>query len=154
MSKFNEHVEAMPKLLNDLLTMEPVPATGIPMDAPARGVYLLSENEKHLYVGRSNTLRKRIAQQRRPGSRSNQAAFAMLIAREETGRRSTYKPKGSRDDLAKNDPVFSAAFRRAKERISRMDVRYVEVGDQMKQALFQIYLADALETPYNNWDNH
>jgi len=153
MSKFDEHVAALPRLLRDVLEMQSVPTNNVPIDAPARGVYVLSEEGRHLYVGRSNTIRERVARHRRPSSRAGQAAFAMLLAREETGRRATYKPKGSRADLMR-DSDFSDAFRRAKARIHRMNVSYVEINDSMKQALFEIYAADALETPYNDWDNH
>lgn len=153
MSTFDEYVAAMPKLLSDLRAMQPVLASSVPTDAPARGVYLLSESGKHLYVGRSNSMRKRIAQHRRPGSGAGQAALAMQMARKETGRRATYKSEGSRADLMR-DPDFSAAFQRAKERVHRMNVRYVEISEPMKQALFEMYAADALETPFNDWDNH
>ena len=52
------------------------------------------------------------------------------------------------------DPAFSAAFVAAKERISQMDVRCIEVTDPVRQALLEMYAALALKTPYNAFENH
>ncbi len=52
------------------------------------------------------------------------------------------------------NPDFAAAFIAAKERIRRMEYRYVEEGDQSRQALLEIYCAVVLGTPYNDFDTH
>jgi hypothetical protein len=51
-------------------------------------------------------------------------------------------------------PVFGPAFVEAKRRVAGMDIRYVEEPDPVKQALLEIYAATALETPYNDFENH
>ncbi|KKK77450.1 hypothetical protein LCGC14_2853490 [marine sediment metagenome] len=123
-------------------------------DMPTNGIYLLSEGSHHLYAGRSTRLRSRIKRHSRAGAAHNVAAFAFLLARDATGRiEASYKPEGSRSDLML-DPVFSAAFTDAKERIRQMDVRYVEETHPLRQALLEMYVAVALETPFNDFDTH
>lgn len=120
-----------------------------------RGVYLFSEDGRHLYVGRTNDVRARYGRHSLPGAHHGMAAFAFRLAREETGQvKATYRAgKGSRKALAV-DPVFKAAFDAAKARVRRMDFRYVSEPDPVRQAVLEIYSAVALETPYNDFDNH
>jgi hypothetical protein len=61
--------------------------------------------------------------------------------------------EGSRTGLMQN-PVFAAAFIEAKERIRRMEYRYVEEPEQNRQALLEIYCAIVLSTPYNDFKTH
>ena len=52
------------------------------------------------------------------------------------------------------NPEFVAAFDSAKARIRNMDLRFVEETDPVRQALLEIYVAEVLGTPYNDFDNH
>lgn len=80
--------------------------------------------------------------------------FAFGIAREETGKlKASYKKEGSRAALV-SDPMFAAAFAKAKSRVNGMDIRFVEETDPTKQALLEIYAATALATRYNDFENH
>ena len=63
------------------------------------------------------------------------------------------KGKESRDGLMKN-PGFVQAFMQAKERIRKMDLRFVEESDQTRQVLLEIYCAVALKAPYNDFNTH
>ena len=65
----------------------------------------------------------------------------------------TYQTTGSRTEL-EVEPAFKEAFLRAKERVRRMEVRYVEERDPLRQALLEIYVAVALRTPHNTFDTH
>jgi len=122
---------------------------------PASGVYLFTENGRHLYVGRSNMLRKRHARHCLPGATHRQAAFAFQLAREATGRtKASYKVGDDSRVGLMLDATFSAAFTAAKERIRAMDYRYVEETDQNRQALLEIYCAVVLSTPYNDFGTH
>ncbi|MHB9026358.1 MAG: GIY-YIG nuclease family protein [Armatimonadota bacterium] len=154
-STFNSHISALRSQLNRLLAMEPVTPETLPQVMPRKGIYLLSESDQHLYVGRSDDIRGRIGRHSKPSANHRKAAFAFRIAREETGYlRATYKPgDGSRDGLMAN-PVFRAAFEAAKRRIRQMDLRFVEEVDPVRQALLEIYVATVLETPYNDFGNH
>jgi predicted GIY-YIG superfamily endonuclease len=117
------------------------------------GIYLFSENNKPLYVGRTNNLKKRLCNHIR--SSHNTATFAFLLARYATERISaSYRPSGSRKDLLKNDTTFRQAFDDARERIRRMDVRFVEEKEPVGQALLEIYAAYVSKAKYNDFDTH
>ncbi|WP_306002460.1 MULTISPECIES: hypothetical protein [Brevundimonas] len=119
------------------------------------GVYVFSENGRHLYVGRTNDVKARYGGHCRPGAHHGIAAFAFRLAREATGKlKATYRAgEGSRAALAA-DPDFKLAFLEAKARVRAMEFRYVEERDPVRQAVLEIYCAVALETPYNDFDNH
>lgn len=153
--KFASLVETLAPKLELLLGMVPLAYGALPRDMPKSGVYLFTEAGKHLYVGRSNVLRGRYGRHCRPGATHRQAAFAFQLAREATGRTAVaYRAgEGSRVGLML-DPAFSAAFMIAKERIRKMEYRYVEETDQNRQALLEIYCAVVLATPYNDFGTH
>ena len=56
--KFAKLVQTLAPKLDELLAMVPRRHGNIPMTLPMKGVYLFSKGKKHLYVGRSNVLRK------------------------------------------------------------------------------------------------
>lgn len=150
---FRAMVESLEPAFRRLLTMSPVTTAALPRDIPGRGVYLFSEGKDHLYVGRTNSLRRRICAHCGAGG-ENKAAFAFLMARHETGHvRASYRREGSRHALMQ-DPLFSRAFQEAKRRIRLMDVRYVGEDDATRQALLEMYAATVLGTRYNDFDNH
>jgi hypothetical protein len=153
--RFVALLEDLQPKLDALLAMSPLQFGELPKVMPSCGVYLFTENGRHLYVGRSNGMRARYGRHCRPGATRRQASFAFLLAREATGRMEASYRKGedSRAGLML-DPVFSVAFTVAKERIRRMEYRYVEEADQNRQALLEIYCAVALATPYNDFKTH
>ena len=60
----------------------------------ADNIYLFSQDGCPLYVGRTNNLRKRLQHHTR--NNHNQATFAFLLARHETGNlKASYQPNGS-----------------------------------------------------------
>jgi len=102
--------------------MPPLAYGALPRDMPRSGVYLFTENGKHLYVGRSNVLRKRHGRHCRPGATHRQAAFAFLLAREKTGRiNPSYKAGAESRDGLMESPEFRTAFEAAKARIRSME---------------------------------
>ena len=152
--EFRNFIESLEPSFRRLMELDPVRVTALPSDMPKAGIYLFSDSGAHLYVGRSNTIRKRLQAHSRPGSRHTSAAFAFRLARKETGRLdASYTEDGSRSAL-EEDPKFQSEFRRAKERIRAMDVRYVSEPDPMRQALLEMYVAVSLRTPHNSFDNH
>ncbi len=147
-------IESLEPKRRSLLEMPPVRFGRLPRDMPTRGIYLFSEGDEHLYVGRTNGIRARIANHCRPGSTHNMATFAFRLARKETNRlKATYKAEGSRSSLL-TDTAFAAAFVQAKARVASCDIRYVGEEDPTKQALLEIYVATVLQTPYNDFENH
>jgi excinuclease UvrABC nuclease subunit len=136
------------------MEMEPVRAEKLPQSIPKRGIYLFSDGEIHLYVGRTNNLKRRLQNHCRASSNHNTATFAFRIARQETGlTQASYKSSGSRNELQK-DSVFGPAFSAAKARIKSMNLRFVEEDDATRQALLEIYVATILETQFNDFENH
>ena len=58
-----------------------------------------------------------------------------------------------REDLEK-DPELKPIYDRMKERVSKMQIKVVEVPDPVEQTFFEVYAALELKTPYNEWGTH
>lgn len=148
---FRQHVENLHPTFERLIQMAPVKLHALPKVVPASGIYLFSEGAKHLYIGRSRKIRNRL--KLHIGAPEG-ASFAFKLARETSGRlKATYTPDGSRAHLM-TLPEFSNAFEEAKQRIRKMDVRFVEEADCNRQALLEIYATISLGTPYNDFETH
>ncbi len=151
--KFKTLIVVLPHSLKVMLEMPPL--TFAKRSMPASGVYLFSEGENKLYVGRSNSLHGRYGRHCLPGTTHNQASFAFKLAREMTGRMVASYRTG--DDSRKGlmeDKDFVSAFHAAKERIRAMEYRFVEEKKQTRQALLEIYAATVLATPYNDFGTY
>ena len=147
--EFRQAVEALHTKFEHLIAAAPY-AEGVSL--PKQGVYLFSENRAPFYIGRSNNIPQRRRQHTLRSSRTNQAALAMLIAREETKCAVDYL-KGARVRLLA-DRMFMDVFEKAKERVQKMEFRAVAESDQTKQALLEIYCAITLRTPHNDFGTH
>jgi len=152
---FARHVEALHPLLEKLVAANPFRFDQLAAQTlPTRGIYLFTENGRHMYVGRSNNIRKRLQWHCRPSSTENQASFAFLLAREKCGLlKASYKPEGSRRHLM-TQTAFSNAFVEQKARLRTMSICAVEEVDSNRQALLEMYASISLETPYNDFNNH
>jgi predicted GIY-YIG superfamily endonuclease len=151
---FKLFIDSLEPMFQELTDMLPLKYRELPSNIPKRGIYLFTENRKHLYVGRTNRLRERLRGHCIPSASHFTATFAFRLAREKSGLlKATYKVEGSRKALITHE-VFGPAFIEAKARISEMEIRYVEVTDPVSQALLEIYVATVLNTPYNDFDNH
>lgn len=152
---FRQHVEALHPAYERLIASIPFKFADLAgQSIPECGVYLLSEGERHLYVGRSDNIRKRLQNHCRAGATYLQAAFAFRLARESCGvPKATYKPVGSRADLMTQEP-FRLSFDEQKARLRAMDIRTVAEADGNRQALLEMYVAIVLATPYNDFNNH
>jgi hypothetical protein len=152
--KFADLVESLEPAFQRLMQMTPVSAARLPRDMPKRGIYLFSDGGKHLYVGRTDNIRRRIGNHCRASSGHNQASFAFRMARAETGFiRAAYTQTRSRVELTRQE-VFGPTFVDCKARIRSLDLRFVEEADPTRQALLEIYAATVLETPFNDFANH
>ena len=152
--KFAAVVESLHPSFERLMAMEPLRATSPPMKTtPKSGVYLFSEGDRHLYVGRSNRIPYRYHLHCGISAKQNQASFAWKLMAEVVGHKATYrKGEGRADKILL--PDYSDAFTAAKARIRVMDYRFVEETDQMRQALLEAYVCIALGTPYNDFNTH
>jgi hypothetical protein len=150
--RFTSLVESLEPGFRQLVAMDPVRYSDLPARLPRQAVYLFSEGDEHLYVGRTNNLRNRLLGHCAPGAGRYSAVFAFRLARETTGLlNATYRPEEPRVELTE-DPVFDAVFAAARIRVSQMELRFVEVTDAVRQALLVIYVATALDTRYNDFN--
>jgi len=151
---FKQHVESLHPTFEKLIQSVPFTFDTLPKELPKAGVYLFTERHNHLYVGRTNGLRKRLQQHCRAGSSHNSAPFAFRLAREHRGvLKATYKAEGSRAALLQ-DAAFAQAFAISKTRLRAMTIRVVEESNPLRQALLEMYVATALDAKYNDFDNH
>jgi hypothetical protein len=150
-AKFLAFSEQLHPAFERLMACEPISnRKRLPRGTPQCGVYLFSEGDSHLYVGRTNRLRAR--RREHLSGKNNDAPFAFKLARHQTN---NIRAKGGPTRKAlENDPIFSLAFLAAKLRIAEMEFRWVEEADPLAQCLLEIYVAVALDAQYNDFDNH
>jgi hypothetical protein len=149
---FDEVMVEVKRRYELLLNAQVYKVENLPRQMSKAGIYLLSEQGRMLYVGRTNNLRKRLQYHTR--NSHNQATLAFLLARRDTGKtKASYQKVGSRLDLL-NDPCFRKAFDAARSRIRRMDVQFMEEDNPIKQALLELYVAIELKAEYNEFDTH
>jgi hypothetical protein len=140
--------------LNVLLAMTPITNGRLPPGIPNCGVYLFTEFDKHLYVGRSNDFRNCYAHHCLPGAWHRHASFARCLARDWLGIKDLgYRAVGRTDNTPILDSTSAKAFTAAKARIRTMDFRFVEEIDARRQALLEMYCAVVLDIPYGDFDS-
>lgn len=148
---FESYLEQLDAKVDALVDAPAYSYDSLPRGIHHAGIYLFSEGNRHLYVGRSNRIRGRLGSHCRDSSKHNAASFAFRIARERTGRtEASYKTTDSRAALCE-DPTFAAAFRDAKAYLRSLHIRSVREEHQVTQALLEIYAAVRLGTPYNEF---
>src|ERR1700757_5048380 len=97
---FKRFVEMLHPSFERLMQMVPLKMSALPTRLPGKCIYLLSEGQNHLYVGRTRKLLQRLRQHSIAGTQHNQAVFAFKLAREATGRlAAAYSALGSRKAL-------------------------------------------------------
>ena len=114
------------------------------------GIYVLYEDDKPIYVGRSDRLKERLLEHGQPSGWSESATFAFILAKEKFG-----KDAGSmsRKELQEN-PDFRRLFTDAKLRVRRMGIRAVGIQDPIEQTIFEVYVHLKLKTEHNSFENH
>ena len=149
---FGEYIRRMPILLNEL--------KGTPLlnrnelkDIPRSGVYVFYGESNPLYVGRSNRLKERIQEHGRPSSDHYSATLAFNMAKERVNFNRNKRRLATRNELEKA-PGFKKAFFLTKKQVAEMQVKVIEIEDQIAQALFEICAALTLNTKYNDFGTH
>jgi hypothetical protein len=142
----------MPALMNSLLATPLSHWTNLE-DLPTKGIYVFYENARPIYVGRTNRMKNRIKEHGRRGSDHNKAPFAFNIAKKEAEHRGI-NTDISRGELER-DELFKDLFYQAKQRVSNMHLRFVEINNPIMQTLFEVYASIELKTTeFNSFDNH
>ena len=122
---------------------------------PQKGIYVLFENSKPIYVGRSNNIKQRLSGHCSQGSDRFSATFAFRLAIKAYERKFRKSTKGIlRKDL-ETDQDFTIMFKDAKTRVAEMGVKAIDIDDPITQAIFEVYAAMKLGTlEFNSFDNH
>jgi len=120
---------------------------------PQKGVYVLFEGNKPIYVGRSNRMKNRLKEHSQRSSDHYSATLAFRIAKQNTIALQNIERKQTNEQLMKNSD-FVEEFEAAKDRIARTKIRFIEIEDQIEQALFEIYAHLTLNTKYNDFSTH
>ena len=131
------------------------------------------EHGKPLYVGLSDRLRGRI--QEHGYKSSEKATFAFIFTREIWGlwndewkgplpKNPDYNVKLGKGSLAVTvRPTKKALLEKKQikqdswsqiERVKKMQVRVIETKDEYEQAMFEVFAAYILNTPYNDFKPH
>jgi len=150
--KFSEYIRRMPILLNELKA-NPLLNRNELEDIPKSGIYVFYREGKPLYVGRSNRLKGRIQEHGRPSSDHYSATLAFNMAKEKVNYKRNEHRLATRNKLEKA-PGFEEAFFLARANVAQMKIRAIRIDDQVTQALFEIYAALTLKTPYNDFSTH
>ncbi len=154
--KFKELADRMPLRLQSLLEQPPIAIDDIGItQVPQKGVYIFFEGEgnKPIYVGRSNRLKKRLKEHSQRSSDRYSATLAFRIAKQNTLILQKKERKQTNEQLMKNSD-FVEEFEAAKDRIAGTKIRFIEIEDQIEQAIFEIYAALAFNTKYNDFRTH
>jgi hypothetical protein len=149
--EFNIFSRQMPDLLTSL-ELGPALNRNSLKGIPESGIYVFYDGGVPIYVGRSDRMRKRLMNHGMPSSDHNKATFAFILAVENAQRRGidTSLPRATLQHV----PEFRVLYTLAKERVSKMEIRVIEVHDPIGQTVFEVYAALALATPYNKFENH
>lgn len=122
------------------------------------GVYAFFENDKPLYVGRTQKsgLKKRMAQHL--GKSHHHASFVFKVARQlleipRIGENGYQKEFHTREKLIK-DKNFFGTFTDQSNRVRDMALKFVEISSGDEQYIFEYYASKALDTPYNSFEAH
>jgi len=157
-SKMNERfknlTDKMPLLLQSLLKQPPIRIEDIGItQVPQKGIYVFFEESKPIYVGRSNRLKQRLREHSQSSSDHFNATLAFRIAKNSDISTQMKKEKKTNQQMMENSD-FTEQFEAAKERISKAIIRFVEIEDQVEQAVFEIYAHLELRTELNDFDTH
>jgi len=151
MKAFEEYVEDMTTHLAALERTFPTNLSDL-KDAklPQSGIYVLYEQGRAQYVGRTGRLKARLKEHGHKNSNHFSASFAYILAKKQA-LLNGFDCNRSRKVLAA-DPDFK--FEGAKRTVNSMQFKFVEIEDPIAQTLFEVYVALKLETPHNSFEPH
>lgn len=158
MTSFEQIIAEMPLLLRKLNDQPMLKKDEIRMGqalVPQKGIYVLFEHNKPIYVGRSNNIRQRMSGHSNQSSDRYSATFAFRLAIKEYERKYMKSTKGIRRQNLEKDPEFVVEFIEAKFRVAEMGIKAIEIDDQITQTIFEVYASMKLGTlEFNSFDNH
>ncbi|MDO7843117.1 GIY-YIG nuclease family protein [Sphingomonas immobilis] len=147
---FGDAIQGLDASFRSLLACDPITFDTRPRNLPVEVVYLFSNGDRPIYVGRSNNFRQRLGNHCRNSSQTNQASLAFRLACEEMQHvRTKYQRGSSAANILKDVPGLFEAFNRMKLQMRSMEIRYVAEPDQVRQGLLEMYAALALGTKHD-----
>lgn len=152
--RFEALLGQMEPLLEELRVCEPH-RRDIPPAAPEEsGVYLFTEGDKPIYVGRTRNFRRRWGEHTQPSSPENKAPFAFNIARLDASG-DGFDITGPRKEVEAR-PGFRRYFLAAKLRVRAMDFRFVRIANPAVSSIFEVYASLSLGTEgeFNLFETH
>jgi hypothetical protein len=124
------------------------------VSCPKKGIYVLFEKNKAIYVGRSNNVKRRLTDHCSLSSTHFSATFAFRLAIKEYKNKYGEIKKGTRKDLVKNSH-FARLFIESKNRVSKMGIKTVEINNPITQTIFEVYAVMNFGThEFNSFENH
>ena len=121
----------------------------------SEGVYVLYDDDKPMYVGRSDRLADRLLEHGQPANGPESATFAFNLAYKRWRPDSDFATVTRQERQAfREAPEYDALFDESKERVRKMSVRAVGIQNSVEQAVFELYAHVKLETRYNSFRNH
>ena len=148
---FKKAADKMPLLPQSLSEQSPICIGDIGItDVPQKGVYVFFENNKPIYVGRSNRMKARLKEHSQRSSDHYSATLAVRIAKKDIS--TPYKGKTTKQLM--EDSIFHNKFEAAKSKIAKTRIRFIEIEDQAEQAMFEMYAILALNTEFNDFGTH
>ena len=118
---------------------------------PQQGVYLFSEGDDHLFAGRTSRLYQRLLNHCRGSAHTNRSPLKLKVMLADGRFSVPVSRKTSWDDIFR-DQGFGHAFEKAKERINRMQIRFIEEPDSLNRYLLEAYCALAFDAHYSDID--
>ena len=141
-------IHRLPNRLRELKAAPSHPRKGHRSIPKAPGIYLFSEAGEPIYVGQTRNLRRRLADHTNPSGGHNTATFAFLLARDGA-------EQAGAETRAELESRLQQPFEKAKDRVSRMDVQFIEMDDPIERTLFEVYAVLHLGTEkYNSFETH
>jgi hypothetical protein len=153
-ARFGAIQAQLPLLLDALLACPPYKAGVRPAVPHNAGVYLFTENGRHLYVGRTRNCNARLGQHTRVSPKENSAPFAFNLAKR-AAQKTGVHAIGTRLAVSAREE-FDALFRAAKAQVRAMEFRFVPIDDPALSTIFEVYASIALGTEgeFNLFETH
>lgn len=150
-AEFEKIINKFPGMMTSLVSSTPISKGGL-HNAPSKGIYVFyDEDDKPIYVGRSDRMKSRLGEHSRPSSTHTSATFAFNLAKdiaEEAGL-DTNMPRKELEKI----PAFKKIYDETKKRVSGMKIRTIKISDSIEQTLFEVYAHLELKTK-NKFKNH
>ena len=148
-TKFTEIVGQMEPLLDQLLGGTAYRGDTLQSLHVRHGIYVFFEGEMPMYVGRvgptsKQPMRTRIKQHRNGQPRT--APLPTWMVRIHLGQNDITAKRIAED--------HRSLFDQTQERVRAMEVKAVQIEDCTIQAIFEIYSALVLQTPFNDFCTH